>query len=97
MGQHLRKRWSGEMHARLGMGPQPDGDREVAKQAARSQFRADLTTMLPRLRIYAMLLTRNPDGADDLVQRTVVNALAGRQSFRPGTNFSGWLFRIETQ
>jgi RNA polymerase sigma-70 factor (ECF subfamily) len=64
-------------------------------QAPTGDFRADLTTMLPRLRIYAMSLTRDPDRADDLVQQTVLRSLAGRGSFRPGTNFSGWLFRIE--
>jgi RNA polymerase sigma-70 factor (ECF subfamily) len=42
-----------------------------------------------------MSLTHDSDHADDLVQRTVVNALAGRQSFCPGTNFPGWLFKIE--
>jgi RNA polymerase sigma-70 factor (ECF subfamily) len=29
------------------------------------------------------------------VQQTVVRSLAGRASFRPGTNFPGWLFRIQ--
>jgi RNA polymerase sigma-70 factor, ECF subfamily len=75
--------------------PQPDSDSKVDDEAARSHFHADLLTLLPRLRIYAMSLTRDPDRADDLVQQTVLNSLAGRQSFRPGTNFSGWLFRIE--
>jgi RNA polymerase sigma-70 factor, ECF subfamily len=75
--------------------PQPDSDSEVDDAAARNHFHADLVTMLPRLRIYAMSLTRDPDRADDLVQQTVLNSLAGRQSFHPGTNFSGWLFRIE--
>jgi RNA polymerase sigma-70 factor (ECF subfamily) len=64
-------------------------------QALTGDFRADLTTMLPRLRIYAMSLTRDSDRADDLVQQTVLHSLAGRESFRPGTNFPGWLFRIE--
>ena len=64
-------------------------------QTPTGDFRVDLTTMLPRLRIYAMSLTRDPDRADDLVQQTVLRSLAGAKSFRPGTNFSGWLFRIE--
>lgn len=81
--------------AMRGMGPEPDSDLEVDEQAARGQFHTDLTTMLPRLRIYALSLTRDPDRADDLVQQTVLSSLAGRRSFRPGTNFSGWLFRIE--
>ena len=64
-------------------------------QKLTGDFHADLTTILPRLRIYALSLTRDPDRADDLVQQTVVKSLAGRQSFRPGTNFAGWLFRIQ--
>src|SRR4029453_11077121 len=65
------------------------------QQALTGDFQADLMTMLPRLRIYAMSLTRDPDRADDLVQQTVLHSLVGRVSFRPGTNFPGWLFRIE--
>lgn len=60
-----------------------------------TEFDLDLTASLARLRIYALSLTRNGDRADDLVQQTVLKALAGRESFRPGTNFAGWLFRIQ--
>ena len=66
-----------------------------AKEVLTGDFRTDLTAMLPRLRVYAMSLTRDGDRADDLVQQTVVNSLVGAKSFRPGTNFPGWLFRIE--
>lgn len=65
------------------------------QQAPTHDFEADLTMLLPRLRIYALSLTRDADRADDLVQQTVVQSLAGRHSFQPGTNFAGWLFRIE--
>jgi RNA polymerase sigma-70 factor (ECF subfamily) len=58
-------------------------------------FNASLKDALPRLRVYALSLTRDPDRADNLVQQTSLNALAGRESFRPGTNFGGWIFRIE--
>ncbi|MDP1749423.1 MAG: sigma-70 family RNA polymerase sigma factor [Reyranella sp.] len=58
-------------------------------------FHQQLTTILPRLRIYALSLTRNRDQADDLVHDTVVKALAGRQSFQLGTNLAAWLFRIQ--
>lgn len=58
-------------------------------------FHGQLTTILPRLRIYALSLTRNRDSADDLVHDTVIKALAGRQSFQPGTNLAAWLFRIQ--
>lgn len=58
-------------------------------------FDRALIGSLPRLRIYALSLTRNPDRADELVQQTALKALAGRKSFSPGTNFAAWLFRIQ--
>ena len=64
-------------------------------QTMTGDFHTDLKTILPRLRVYALSLTRDRDRADDLVQETVVKALNGRNSFRPGTNFAAWLFRIQ--
>lgn len=64
-------------------------------QATNACFNADLESILPRLRVYAMSLTRNIDRADDLVQQTALKALAGQGSFRAGTNFEGWMFRIQ--
>src|SRR3954462_11808798 len=58
-------------------------------------FHEQLKAVLPRLRIYALSLTRNRDAADDLVHDTVIKALAGRNSFQPGTNLAAWLFRIQ--
>jgi RNA polymerase sigma-70 factor (ECF subfamily) len=58
-------------------------------------FHEQLKTVLPRLRIYALSLTRDRDAADDLVHDTVVKALTGRHSFQPGTNLAAWLFRIQ--
>jgi RNA polymerase sigma-70 factor (ECF subfamily) len=58
-------------------------------------FDLDLRVILPQLRAYALSLTRNGDRADDLVQQTALRALAGRDSFRVGTNFAGWIFRIQ--
>lgn len=64
-------------------------------QAMTGNFNADLTAVLPRLRSYALSLTRDHHRANDLVQSTVVKALAGRHSFREGTNLPAWLFRIQ--
>ncbi|WP_422035453.1 sigma-70 family RNA polymerase sigma factor [Reyranella sp.] len=58
-------------------------------------FHDQLKTILPRLRIYALSLTRDRDSADDLVHDTVIKALTGRNSFQPGTNLAAWLFRIQ--
>ena len=58
-------------------------------------FDFDLKSVLPKLRRYAMSLTHDADRADDLVQQTALKALAGRETFRIGTNFAGWMFRIQ--
>jgi RNA polymerase sigma-70 factor (ECF subfamily) len=43
---------------------------------------------------YAMVLTRNPAEAADLVQETYVRALKAGASLRPGSNVKSWLFTI---
>lgn len=58
-------------------------------------FHEQLKAILPPLRRYALSLTHDRDRANDLFQETVLKALAGRTSFRPGTNFAGWIFRIQ--
>ncbi|WP_439577948.1 sigma-70 family RNA polymerase sigma factor [Elioraea sp.] len=57
-------------------------------------FHDDLIALLPKLRVQALALTRNRAAAEDLVQDTIVNALAARAQFRPGTNLAAWLHRI---
>jgi RNA polymerase sigma-70 factor (ECF subfamily) len=49
---------------------------------------------VPKLRAIAMALCRDPDRADDLVQETLVRAIANINSFEPGTNMEGWLATI---
>jgi RNA polymerase sigma-70 factor (ECF subfamily) len=53
-----------------------------------------LVAHLPRLRAYAMILTRNRAAAEDLLQETSYRALRGRETFTMGTNFTAWIFRI---
>ena len=43
---------------------------------------------------FAHWLTRNRDETEDLVQKTYAKALKGFSSFRLGTNFRAWMFRI---
>lgn len=66
-----------------------------AKANGTDEFHEQLKALLPRLRFYALSLTHDRDRAGDLVQETVVKALTGRASFQPGTNFAGWMFRIQ--
>jgi len=43
---------------------------------------------------FAHWLTKNRDEAEDLVQETYAKALKGFPSFRLGTNFRAWMYRI---
>src|SRR3974390_691503 len=49
---------------------------------------------VPSLLAFAISLCGNVDRADDLVQETLVRALANIDSFQSGTNMSAWLFTI---
>jgi len=50
-------------------------------------FNEQVISILPKLRIQALALTRSRSAAEDLVQDAVCNALAAHASFIPGTNF----------
>ena len=59
-----------------------------------TEFARLLEAQLPRLRRYARALTRDPSRADDLVQDTLVRALAKQHLYQDGTNLRAWLFTI---
>ena len=50
--------------------------------------------LFPSLYGYARWLTGEAHEAEDLVQETYLKALRGFGSFREGTNFRAWMFRI---
>jgi RNA polymerase sigma-70 factor (ECF subfamily) len=54
-------------------------------------FHKQLIAILPLLRQRALAMTRHGADADDLVQGAVLNALAARDSFIPGSNFPAWM------
>jgi RNA polymerase sigma-70 factor (ECF subfamily) len=49
---------------------------------------------IPRLRRYAFALARNMSRADDLVQDTLVRAIAKQHCWQWGTDLRAWLFTI---
>ena len=57
-------------------------------------FREQLIQFLPKMRVWALALTRNRAAAEDLTQDVATKALAARDCFTPGTNFSAWVHRI---
>ena len=58
------------------------------------QFRAELVSVLPRLRRFGRAITRNREDADDLVQIAVERALLRREQLQPGTQMLSWMFKI---
>jgi RNA polymerase sigma-70 factor (ECF subfamily) len=58
------------------------------------QLRDTMLAAVPSLRAFGISLCGNVDRADDLVQETLLRAIANIDSFQPGTNMSAWLFTI---
>jgi RNA polymerase sigma-70 factor (ECF subfamily) len=74
-------------------------DRPVGLEVTRMQcdhedVRETVVSMMPAMRALARLLTRNAAEADDLLQDSLVKALANIDRFEPGTNLRAWLFTI---
>ncbi len=57
-------------------------------------LKTELHYHIGSLRRYALVLTRDPVAADDLVQETLVKAIAKADTFQPGSDLRPWLFRI---
>ena len=58
------------------------------------EVRAQIGELLPRLRRFARVITRNVADADDLVQVAVEKALARAAQWRPGSRLDSWMFSI---
>ena len=58
------------------------------------EFRDTLAELLPRLWRFSVMLTRNRDRADDLLQSACERALSRHGQFRPGTRMDSWLYSI---
>lgn len=63
--------------------------------AQKGSFHRGLLQTLPDLRGFARFLTRDTAAADDLVQDTIVRALASQEQFQQGTVLKAWLFTIQ--
>lgn len=57
-------------------------------------FAHGLIELLPRLRRFALSLTRHGEEADDLVQTACERALRSRSQWQEGTRLDAWMFRI---
>jgi RNA polymerase sigma-70 factor (ECF subfamily) len=57
-------------------------------------FEDAVLALRPALGSFARRLAQNEADAEDLVQETILRALAARDHFDPGTNLKAWLFTI---
>ena len=66
----------------------------AASAALPGDPRDRLPAAIPRLRAFAISLTRDVTQADDLVQDTILKAWSNMDKFDPGSNLDAWLFTI---
>jgi RNA polymerase sigma-70 factor, ECF subfamily len=66
----------------------------AADAAAPADFESLLAPVVDRAYGTALRLTGNRDDAQDLVQEAALLAFRGFHTFRPGTHFRAWFFRI---
>ena len=59
-----------------------------------AQLRSHLSSLLPRLRRFALGLTGSRDEGDDLVQATYERAIAHIGQWEAGTRLDSWMYRI---
>jgi RNA polymerase sigma-70 factor (ECF subfamily) len=58
------------------------------------EFHDQLISFMPKMRVWALALTRNRSAADDLMQDVATKVLIAQNCFIPGTNFAAWVHRI---
>lgn len=66
----------------------------VAATGGRSDVNGELLALIPALRAFARSFLRQQSDADDLVQETLLRAIANIHQFSPGTSMRSWLFTI---
>src|SRR5262249_12457856 len=80
---HARAKRGGGGSSRWSQGIRQQG---VEIMTMRSSVRDAMLAAVPSLRAFAISLCGNVDRADDLVQETLLRAMANIDSFQPGTN-----------
>lgn len=66
----------------------------MAVDRSNSHIRSEVVDLIPALRSFARRFHRTSTDVDDLVQETLLRALANIDKFQPGTNLKSWLFTI---
>lgn len=58
------------------------------------EFNSAVINLHPSLKPIAYKLTRDNEEANDLIQETLLKAIANREKFSDGTNLKAWLYTI---
>jgi RNA polymerase sigma-70 factor (ECF subfamily) len=75
-------------------GPRAAKSPDPADEGSAPDLRREISALLPELRAFARFLVRDPSKSDDLVQDTVVRALASMAQFQKDTSLRAWMFTI---
>jgi len=59
-----------------------------------SRLHAEMLSLIPKLRAFAVKLSHDRDRAEDLIQDTLLSACRNMDQFEPGTNMTAWLCTI---
>ena len=70
-------------------------DNAIAHDLSTARFEAEALPFLDALYHKALVLTRTPEDASDLVQETFLRAFKNFSSYTGGTNCKAWLFTIQ--
>ena len=71
-------------------------NRRSEKNDAKAEFNEEALSHMEPLYRGALYMTKDPSGAEDLVQETFLKAHRFWHRYQPGTNCKAWLFRIMT-
>lgn len=79
---------------RVGLGSDRARRATMYQHDDKAGFDQDVVALIPALRGYAWVLTKRQEDVDDLVQDTLVKAIANVDRFQMGTNLRAWLMTI---
>ncbi len=71
-----------------------NGERGIVTVTDMAQFKKDLVQILPRLRRFALTLTRNAQDGDDLVQTACERAILRLAQWQSGTRLDSWIYTM---
>jgi len=69
-------------------------DRKLNDKQKNFHFNSEVIPHMKSLRNYALMMTRDYDNSEDLLQDTLLNAFRFLHKYEEGSNIKAWLFKI---